>query len=94
MATVGDNRKMLVFPLDELPEMTRGKGVRLQRFKDGNLSDVRTFKADDGLTWLDPAGRTYTLPMSELKDWLGERAQAGRPAPRGFPKSNKFGPAF
>ena len=94
VASIGENRKMLVFRLDELPEMTRGKGVRLQRYKDGNLSDVRTFKADDGLTWLDPAGRTFTLPMSELKDWLGERAQAGRLAPRGFPKSNKFGPPF
>ncbi len=94
VASIGENRKMLVFRLDELPEMTRGKGVRLQRYKDGNLSDVRTFKADDGLTWLDPAGRTYTLPMSELKDWLGERAQAGRLAPRGFPKSNKFGSPF
>ena len=94
VASIGENRKMLVFRLDELPEMTRGKGVRLQRYKDGNLSDVRTFKAGDGLTWLDPAGRTYTLPMSELKDWLGERAQAGRLAPRGFPKSNKFGSPF
>jgi topoisomerase IV subunit A len=94
VASIGENRKMLIFRLDELPEMTRGKGVRLQRYKDGNLSDVRTFRADDGLTWLDPAGRTYALPMSELKDWLGERAQAGRLAPRGFPKSNKFGPAF
>jgi topoisomerase-4 subunit A len=94
VASIGENRKMLLFRLDELPEMARGKGVRLQRYKDGGLSDVRSFKADDGLTWLDPAGRTFTLPMSELKDWLGERAQAGRLAPRGFPKSNKFGPAF
>jgi topoisomerase-4 subunit A len=94
VAAIGENRKMLIFRLDELPEMARGKGVRLQRYKDGNLSDVRTFKAADGLSWLDPAARTFTLPMSELKDWLGERAQAGRLAPRGFPKSNKFGPAF
>ncbi len=94
VASIGENRKMLLFRLDELPEMARGKGVRLQRYKDGGLSDVRVFKRDDGLSWLDPAGRTFTLPMSELKDWIGERAQAGRLAPRGFPKSNKFGSPF
>jgi topoisomerase-4 subunit A len=94
VATIGENRKMLIFPADEVPEMGRGKGVRLQRYKDGGLSDARVFKKADGLAWLDPAGRTFTLPMSELKDWVGQRAQAGRLAPRGFPKSNKFGPAF
>ncbi len=94
VASIGENRKMLLFRLDELPEMARGKGVRLQRYKDGNLSDVRVFKRADGLSWLDPAGRTFTLPMPELKDWVGERAQAGRLAPRGFPKSNKFGSPF
>jgi topoisomerase-4 subunit A len=94
VASIGENRKMLLFRLDELPEMARGKGVRLQRYKDGGLSDVRVFRRDDGLSWLDPAGRTFTLPMSELKDWIGERAQAGRLAPRGFPKSNKFGSPF
>jgi topoisomerase IV subunit A len=91
VAVIGENRKMLVFPLDEVNEMTRGKGVRLQRYKDGGLSDVRVFQKAEGLTWLDPAGRTFTLPFTELRDWLGERAQAGRLAPRGFPKSNKFG---
>ncbi len=94
VATIGENRKMLVFPLDEVNEMTRGKGVILQRYKDGGLSDVRVFKKADGLSWLDPAGRTYTLTFAELRDWVGQRAQAGRLAPRGFPKSNKFGPAF
>jgi len=94
VATIGENRKMLVFPLEEVNEMGRGKGVILQRYKDGGLSDLRVFKKAEGLTWLDPAGRTFTLPMSELRDWLGQRAQAGRLAPRGFPKSNKFGPAF
>ena len=74
--------------------MARGKGVRLQRYKDGGLSDVRVFNKKEGLSWLDPAGRTFTLPMAELRDWVGERAQAGRMAPRGFPKSNKFGPSF
>ena len=94
VATIGENRKMLIFPLDEVNEMGRGKGVILQRYKDGGLSDVRVFRKGEGLSWLDPAARTFTLPMSELRDWLGQRAQAGRLAPRGFPKSNKFGPAF
>ena len=94
VAVIGENRKMLVFPLEEVNEMARGKGVRLQRYKDGGLSDVRVFKKADGLTWLDPAGRNFTLPYGELRDWVGERAQAGRLAPRGFPKSNKFGRAF
>lgn len=94
VAVIGENRKMLIFPLEELNEMARGKGVRLQRYKDGGLSDVRVFHKKEGLSWLDPAGRTFTLPMSELRDWAGERAQAGRMAPRGFPKSNKFGRTF
>jgi topoisomerase-4 subunit A len=91
VAVIGENRKMVVFPLAEVNEMARGKGVRLQRYKDGALSDVRVFKKSEGLTWLDPAGRTFTLPFAELRDWVGGRAQAGRLAPRGFPKSNKFG---
>jgi topoisomerase-4 subunit A len=94
VAVIGENRKMLVFALDEVNEMTRGKGVRLQRYKDGGLSDLRVFKKSEGLTWLDPAGRNFTLTYGELRDWVGERAQAGRLAPRGFPKSNKFGRAF
>jgi topoisomerase IV subunit A len=94
VAVIGENRKMLVFALAEVNEMTRGKGVYLQRYKDGGLSDVRVFRKADGLTWLDPAGRTFTLPYAELKEWIGERAQAGRMAPRGFPKSNKFGRSF
>jgi topoisomerase-4 subunit A len=94
VAVIGENRKVLVFPLADVNEMARGKGVRLQRYKDGGLSDIRVFRKDEGLTWLDPAGRTFTLPFSELRDWLGERAQAGRLAPRGFPKSNKFGRSF
>jgi topoisomerase-4 subunit A len=94
VATIGENRKLLVFPLDEVNEMTRGKGVILQRFKDGGLSDVRVFRKSEGLTWRDGAGRTYTLTMSDLAEWLGHRAQAGRLAPKGFPRSNTFGPAF
>ncbi len=94
VATIGENRKLLVFALDQINEMSRGKGMILQRFKDGGLSDVRVFKKAEGLTWLDSAGRTFTLSWSELKDWRGVRAQAGRLAPKGFPRSNKFGPAF
>jgi topoisomerase-4 subunit A len=89
-AVIGENRKMVIFSLDQVPEMGRGRGVRLQRYKDGGLSDVTTFKAEDGLTWIDAAGRSFTLPMKELKDWRGNRADAGRLAPKGFPKSNKF----
>jgi topoisomerase-4 subunit A len=91
VASIGENRKMVIFPLDQVPEMTRGRGVRLQRYKDGGLSDVKTFKAGDGLTWVDGAGRTFTLTMKELADWRGNRADAGRLAPKGFPKNNKFG---
>jgi topoisomerase-4 subunit A len=94
VATVGDNRKMLVFALSEVNEMTRGKGVYLQRFKDGSLSDIRVFAKSDGLTWLDPAGRTFTLAWGDLKEWIGERAQSGRVVPKGFPRSSKFGPGF
>jgi topoisomerase-4 subunit A len=94
VACIGENRKLLVFPLDEVNEMTRGKGVILQRFKDGALSDARVFKKSEGLSWLDAAGRNFVLPYSELKDWVGQRSQAGRLAPKGFPRSNKFGFAF
>jgi topoisomerase IV subunit A len=88
VAVVGENRKVLVFSLDELPEMTRGKGVRLQKYKDGGLSDATTFALADGLSWLDPAGRTRTEP--DLAEWIGKRATAGRMAPRGFPRNNRF----
>jgi topoisomerase-4 subunit A len=93
VAAIGENRKMLVFPLEQVPEMARGRGVRLQRYKDGGLSDLKTFKAADGLTWLDAADRTFTLSLKELADWRGNRADAGRLAPKGFPRSNKFGRA-
>ncbi len=94
VATIGENRKLLVFPLTDVNEMARGKGTILQRYKDGGLSDVRVFAKKEGLTWLDSAGRNFTLPWGDLKDWAGERAQAGQLAPKGFPRSNKFGPAF
>jgi topoisomerase-4 subunit A len=89
VATIGENRKMVIFGLDQVPEMTRGRGVRLQRYLQKGLSDVTTFKADEGLSWIDGAGRNQTMTMKELKDWRGDRAQAGRIA-QGLPKNNKF----
>ncbi len=91
-AVIGENRKLLVFPLDQVPEMPRGKGVRLQKFKDGGLSDIKSFTAEGGLTWTDSASRVHALTLRELADWRGNRADAGRLAPKGFPKSNMFGP--
>ena len=88
VATVGQNRKVLIFPIDELPVMSRGKGVRMQKYKDGGLNDATTFHFIDCLSWLDPAGRRRI--ETELADWIGKRAGAGRMAPRGFPRENKF----
>jgi topoisomerase-4 subunit A len=90
VATIGENRKLVIFPLDQVPEMARGRGVRLQRYKDGGLSDLKTFKAADGLSWTDTAGRAFSLTLKELADWRGNRADAGRLAPKGFPRSNTF----
>ena len=90
VATIGENRKLVIFPLDQVPEMSRGRGVRLQRYKDGGLSDIKTFKAQEGLSWTDAAGRAFSLTLKELADWRGNRADAGRLAPKGFPRSNKF----
>ena len=89
-ATIGDNRKMLVFPAEQVPEMTRGRGVRLQKFKDGGLSDAKAFIAKEGLNYSDSAGRSFSLTFKELADGRGERAAAGRLPPKGFPKSNTF----
>jgi topoisomerase-4 subunit A len=91
VAVVGENRKMLVFPLAQLPEMSRGKGVRLQRYKDGGISDLRCFALADGLTWDDSAGRNFVRTKDELAEWLADRATAGRTVPKGFPRSGKFG---
>ncbi|WP_137158253.1 DNA topoisomerase IV subunit A [Rhizobium sp. FKL33] len=90
VAIVGENRKMLVFPLSQMPEMTRGKGVRLQRYKDGGVSDIRVFAIEDGLTWDDSAGRNFVRKKDELAEWLADRATAGRTVPKGFPRSGKF----
>jgi topoisomerase IV subunit A len=91
VAVIGDNRKMLLFPIDQVPEMVRGRGVRLQKYRDGGLSDVATFDSKDGFAWKDSAGREFTATMKELAEWRGNRADAGRLPPKGFPKSNKFG---
>ena len=90
VAAIGENRKMLVFPLEQVPEMARGRGVRLQRYKEGGLSDIKVFKAEVGLTWTDSAGRQFKLSLKELADWRGNRADAGRLPPKGFPRTNKF----
>jgi len=92
VAVIGENRKLLLLPLKELPEMPRGKGVRLQRYKDGGLADAKTFTKKEGLPYTDAAGRSFVI--TELRDWWGTRAQAGRLPPKGFPKSGKFGPKF
>jgi topoisomerase-4 subunit A len=91
VATIGENRKMVIFPLDQVPEMARGRGVRLQKYKDGGLSDIAVFSATDGLSWRDSAGREFSATIKELADWRGNRADAGRLPPKGFPKSNRFG---
>ncbi|MBA5724477.1 DNA topoisomerase IV subunit A [Candidatus Liberibacter sp.] len=90
VAVVGDNRKLLIFPLDQIPEMNRGKGVRLQAYKDGNVSDVLCFDMCEGLTWTDNAGRSFKRSKDELIGWLGKRGSAGFLVPRGFPRSGKF----
>jgi topoisomerase IV subunit A len=88
VASIGENRKLVIFKLSEIPEMSRGKGVRLQKFKDGGLSDVQCFVLKEGLAWTDTSGRSFAV--TDLAEWLGERAQAGRMPPKGFPKNNKF----
>jgi topoisomerase-4 subunit A len=90
VAVIGSNHKMVIFPLDQVPEMARGRGVRLQKYTSATLSDVTTFDSKIGLTWKDSAGREQGLSMKELADWRGNRADAGRLA-HGLPKSNRFG---
>jgi topoisomerase-4 subunit A len=90
LAVVGDNGKILIFPMEELPEMPRGKGVKLQTYREGGLRDGLVFKAEEGATWIDTAGRTRV--WTEWKDWLGRRATSGKIAPRGFPTSKRFRP--
>jgi topoisomerase-4 subunit A len=91
IAIIGENRKLLVFPISETPRMGRGKGVRMQRYKDGGVADAKAFTLKDGLSWIDSSGRTFNVAKADLKEWIGHRAEAGRLPPRGFPKSNRFG---
>jgi topoisomerase-4 subunit A len=90
IAVIGTNHKMVVFGIDQVPEMARGRGVRLQKYTSASLSDVTTFDSKTGLGWKDGAGREQGMSMKELADWRGNRADAGRLA-HGLPKSNKFG---
>ena len=90
LAVVGDNGKILIFPLSELPEMPRGKGVKLQAYREGGLRDATVFNAGDGATWIDTAGRTRV--WAEWREWVAKRAAAGKLAPKGFPASKRFRP--
>jgi len=90
LAVIGDNGKILAFPLDELPEMPRGKGVKLQSYREGAMRDALVFNAAAGIATVDPSGRTRV--WEEWREWLGKRAAAGRVAPKGFPASKRFRP--
>jgi topoisomerase-4 subunit A len=90
LAVVGDNGKILIFPVDELPEMPRGKGVKLQAYREGGLRDLLVFKGEEGAAWTTSDGRTRSWP--EWREWLGRRAGAGKLAPKGFPASKRFRP--
>jgi topoisomerase-4 subunit A len=87
VAVIGENRKLLVFPIEQVPEMTRGRGVQLQAYRDGGLSDAKVFTRVDGLTWT-LGGRTRT--ETDLRPWAGNRAGAGKAPPNGFPRGNRF----
>jgi topoisomerase-4 subunit A len=90
VGVIGDNGKILIFPLSELPEMPRGKGVKLQSYREGGLRDAVAFKGEEGGWWIDSAGRRRD--WKEWKDWAGRRAGAGKLAPRGFPSNKRFRP--
>jgi topoisomerase-4 subunit A len=90
LAVIGDNGKIVIFPLAELPQMARGKGVKLQSYRQGGLRDAVAFAAEEGAAWIDSAGRTRL--WTDWRTWLGRRASAGRLAPRGFPASKRFRP--
>jgi topoisomerase-4 subunit A len=90
VAVIGDNRKLLVFNLSELPEMGRGSGVQLQRYRDGGLADVAMLKAGEGLSWSMGGDSGRTRSESDLTPWRAIRGASGRMAPLGFPRSNRF----
>ncbi|PWC86490.1 DNA topoisomerase IV [Azospirillum sp. TSH100] len=87
IAIIGNNRKMLVFPLDQIPVMTRGKGVQLQKYKDASVADVKTFTLAEGLSWKN-GERNFVV--TDLTGWMGDRAGQGKMPPNGFPKNNRF----
>jgi topoisomerase-4 subunit A len=87
VALIGTNRRMLIFSLDEMPNLSRGRGVILQRYRNGQLNDIQVFNSSEGLTWRKGKGRRNE---SNLNNWDGKRGQSGRLAPKGFPRSNKF----
>jgi topoisomerase-4 subunit A len=88
VAVVGTNRKLLIFPIDDLPEMSRGRGIILQRYKEGRLAGARVFAREEGLSWKQSGGRTRT--EKDINTWLGKRASSGRVVPAGFPKPPRF----
>ncbi|OLL55263.1 DNA topoisomerase IV subunit A [Bartonella henselae] len=90
VAVVGENRKMLIFAIEQIPEMSRGKGVRLQRYKQGGVVDAKTFNLSEGLSWQDTAERCFNRQASDLIEWMGVRSGVGRVVPKGFPKLGKF----
>ena len=87
VAVVGENRKLLIFKLEEIPSMARGRGVALQKYQGSKMSDIQTFKEEEGFCYNRSGGMANE---KELLTWLGHRAQVGRLVPFGFPKSNKF----
>ena len=91
VAVVGDNGKALIFPISELPQMARGKGVKLQSFREGGLRDLVVFRQEAGAGWIDSAGRNREWP--NWREWVGRRASAGKVVPRGFPASKRFRPS-
>lgn len=90
VAVIGENRKFLIFPVSEVPEMARGKGVRLQRYRDGGVSDLKIFNLDEGLSWKNQQGENVTVSKEKIQEWLAHRAESGRLPPKGFPKNNLF----
>ena len=91
VAVVGDNRKLVVFNLEELPVMSRGQGVQLQRYRDGGMSDATTFVLANGLSWQMGGSGERTRTETEIRMWKVARGAAGRMPPQGFPKSGRFG---
>ncbi|WP_417842922.1 DNA topoisomerase IV subunit A [Thalassospira sp.] len=90
VAVLGDNRKLLIYPVEEVPEMTRGRGVILQKYKQGGLADLTLFNIEDGLTWTMGGSEGRKRTVTELDEWIGKRAGSGRLPPNGFPRSNRF----